>query len=140
MALMRSVRRSNRVNLANFVLIGAVVPTALLMASLSAVSLQARRRLAIWLAGAIVGPLLLLSIYLAINYSRGTWWPFRYNSEYPHAIAALASALLIYAALARTTGRLGAKLLVGTLSIATWLGLWFGTAFIVACNLGHDCI
>jgi hypothetical protein len=86
----------------------------------------------------VLMPLLLLWLFQWIEYRHRNWWPSAYGSVIPPLLALIASLGLLVLALARATGSLRAKVLLGALAWGLWCALWFGGTLLLACSMG-DC-
>ena len=121
-------------------LFSSVVALALLVALVRTFlnsALSPKRGLAIYTLFAFTAPLVLLWLYLA--YHPSGWWLFLGVTEFlPHALAAVAFIAALVTALTRASGALGAKLLVGVLTLALWGVVWFNLTFLLACVM-HEC-
>ncbi len=121
------------------IVLASVVPTAALALTLFLVSLQPKRGLVLDVAVAVLVPLIALVLFNGNGYRHWNWTPFSYGSLFPHFIAAVIFLALLVRALLRVSGSIGAKVLIGVLATASWLGLWLGSMIATACGMG-DCV
>jgi hypothetical protein len=112
---------------------------AALVLTLMYSSLAPKGRLAVYLAAAVILPLLALWLYIINAYHHSNWWPFRHDSFVPHVLAALIFLAVMAAALVRTSGSLIAKGLIAVLTCVLWGTIWFNGTLLVACAMG-DCL
>lgn len=98
-----------------------------------------RRDVLISTSLALALPLIVLWIFEISAYHRDNWWPFRYGSVTPHALAALLFLSLLIGGLVRASGPAKIKLPIGISACFLWLGLWLLGSIFLACSMG-DCI
>ena len=102
-------------------------------------ALAPKGRLAVYMAVAVIVPLLALWLYIANGYRHWNWWPFAHDSFLPHALAALVFLVVMATGLVKLSGSLIAKVLVAVLTCTLWGILWFYGTLFVACAMG-DCL
>ena len=99
-------------------------------------TLAPKGKLAVYLAVAVIAPLLALWLYIINAYHHSNWWPFGHGSFVPHVLAALIFFALMGTALIKVSGSLIAKVLVAVLTCTLWGTIWFNGTLIVACVMG----
>jgi hypothetical protein len=117
------------------------VPLALalgLTVTLVRVPLTPKRDLILYTLVALFAPLLVLWLFLINGYRHWNWWPFSYTSVVPHVLAGIVSLALLTRALAKVSGSIAAKFLVGSLACGFWLVVGLLGTVLVACLMG-DC-
>ena len=116
----------------------ALVLLAALIATFLFSTLAPKLTLVIYTVVGFTSSLALLWLYLTYFHDPSNWWFFGSASIVPHALAAAAFIGVIAIALARASGALIAKLLVGVLTLALWGIAWFDLTLLVAC-VKHNC-
>ena len=116
----------------------ALVLLAALVATFLSSALAPKLTLVIYTVVGFTSSLALLWLYLTYFHDPSNWWFFGSDSIVPHALAAAAFIAVIVIALARASGALIAKLLVGVLTLALWGIAWFDLTLFVAC-VKHNC-
>ena len=91
----------------------------------------------ILLAGSL--PLVILSIYLMIEYQKWNWNIFPYGSFVPHFLAFSCFLVTGSVILVRLKTKLLTKLIYALSSLLGWLVLWSLTTLFTCCSMG-DCI
>jgi hypothetical protein len=117
------------------------VPLALglgLAVTLARAPLTPRRGLILSTLIALFAPLLALWLFVINGYRHWSWWPFSYASIAPHVLAGLVFLALLARGLAKVSGSIAAKSLVGALACGFWLVVWLLSTMLVACLMG-DC-
>jgi hypothetical protein len=112
---------------------------AALILTLMYSTLAPKGRLAVYLALALIVPLLALWLYIINAYHHSNWWPFGHGSFVPHALAALVFFAVMGTALVKVSGSLIAKAVVALLACTLWGTIWFNGTLLVACVMG-DCV
>ena len=98
-----------------------------------------RWRAGIQLCCVMLGPLVLLSLYLVAQYRTWRWDLLPYGSWVPHILAAAIFVVALGVILYRSSITVGSKAIVGLVAIVCWVVMWFFTALGTSCAMG-DCL
>ena len=120
-------------------LLGMLLPPVLLALTFRFVWPAPRKTIVMQVLVVTLVPLALLSAYMVFEYRTWRWSVFPYGSLAPHALAAAIFLVSFSFLLWKATAPSSAKLAVASVTIVSWVILWFITAFFTACAMG-DCL